>query len=201
MFLIILLLYLTTSTRLIEGILHGARDSICIHDDMSIYISGCSSYGLDERCLRSQETFLVSIQYCHQSNLRYIKSLSQKVDSNKHVEHAKTEISHYLNSLHSVYIRVQIFYLYIIISHIAGEVLSHTFCKSSYKHLVSLLSLLADLFEQIVYLSLNRSDLNRRIKKSRRSDDLFSHEHLVFFLVFAWCSRYEHDLIQFLLKF
>jgi len=50
----------------------------------------------------------------------------QKVDSNKHIKYSKAEISHYLNSLHGVYIRVQIFYLYIIVPHIAGEIFSHT---------------------------------------------------------------------------
>ena len=62
-------------------------------------LSGGAANCLDERSGGTQEAFLVRIQDCHQGNLRYVQSLTQKVDAHQHIEHIQTQIADNLRAL------------------------------------------------------------------------------------------------------
>ena len=69
---------------------------------MALRISGSPPDGLNERCLGSKEAFFVRIQDCNQCDLRYVQSLSQKIDAHKHVKDIQTHIPNNLCSLQRV---------------------------------------------------------------------------------------------------
>ena len=51
MFLVILLLDLSSSFRLFNGVFHGIRHVIGVHDHMAFGITGSAANGLDQGCL------------------------------------------------------------------------------------------------------------------------------------------------------
>ena len=99
MCLVVLLLDLAAPFRLLDRNTHGIRNGIRIHDHMSLAVARRPADGLDQRRLRTQEAFLVRIQDCHQGNLRYVQSLTQKVDAHQHIEHIQTQIADNLRAL------------------------------------------------------------------------------------------------------
>ena len=64
--LVVLHLLAPASVGLVDGLLHGFRDSIRIHDHESVDVSGSTSCCLRQGSSASQEALLVSIQDSHQ---------------------------------------------------------------------------------------------------------------------------------------
>ena len=168
---------------------------------MSLSISRRTSDRLDQRGLRSQETFLVRIQNRHQCYFRNVQSLSQKVNSHQHVEHVQSHIADDLGPFQRIDIRVQILDTDARILHIICEILRHTLSQRRHQHLIMLRNLLVNLRYQIINLPLNRTNHNLRIKQSGRSDNLFCPEQFMFFFIMGGSRRDEHHLIDMLLKF
>ena len=56
------------------------------------------------------------------------------------------------------------------------EFLCHTFGQCGYKNSFVKLRSFSDLLEQVIHLILGRTDFNRRIQKTGRSNDLFHHK-------------------------
>ena len=61
MLLVIAQLLLTATTCLIDGELHGGSDSISIHDNLAIHVSGCTSCRLRQTAMTPQKALLISI--------------------------------------------------------------------------------------------------------------------------------------------
>ena len=85
--------------------------------------------------------------------------------------------------------------------HIIGQILRHTLCQRRYQYLIVLLYLFVDLTDQIIDLALDWPYLNLRVKKSRRTQQLFRTKQLMIRLIIARRCRNKHHLIDTLLKF
>ena len=68
MILVILQLYASSSCRFIYGLSHAFCYAVSIHDNLSIYISGCPAGRLGKTSPASQETFLVGIKNGYKRN-------------------------------------------------------------------------------------------------------------------------------------
>ena len=65
-------LNLTTALRLLDGLFHRIGHNVRIHDDMSLRISCGTANRLNQRTAVAQEAFLVSVENCHQRDLRKV---------------------------------------------------------------------------------------------------------------------------------
>ena len=187
MFLIVRLLNRASPLRLLDRRPHRIRDRICIHDNMPLGISRCSANRLNQGRFRTQESLFIRIQNRHQRNLRDIQTLTKQVDADQHIEDIQTHIPDNLGAFQRVNIRMQIFDADSRIAHIVGQVFCHPLCQRRNKHLKPSIHLPVDLRNQIVDLSLDRSHLNRRIKKSRWTDHLLCPQKLMICLILARC--------------
>src|SRR5262249_9108918 len=78
---------------LLQSALHRAGYLVGVQNGLAVDVTCRATDRLDERVVRSQESFLVSIEDRDQRYLRHIQSLAQEVDSNQHVKLAEAQIT------------------------------------------------------------------------------------------------------------
>lgn len=93
-----------------------------VHDDSTIGIAGSTTDDLEEGGLRSEESYLLRIEYPDERCLRQIESFSEEIDSDYHVYLSETIITEYLESFDSFYFRVQVSDLDTILCKVVREV-------------------------------------------------------------------------------
>ena len=84
--------------------------------------------------------------------------------------------------------------------HIVGQILCHPFGQSRDEHFVMIFYFLAHLSQQIVDLSLHRTDIYLRVQQTGRPDDLFRTKQFVLRFIFPGSGGYKHDLVDPVLK-
>ena len=167
---------------------------------MSFCITRCTTDCLNQRSLRTKESFFIRIKNCNKSNFRNIKSFSQEVDSNQHIKHIQTHISNNLCTLKRINIRMKIFYTDSYFTHIICQIFCHALCQRCDKDFILLTDLFVHFTDQIINLSFYRSHFNFRIQKSCRTDYLFCSKKFMILLIFSRCRRYKHHLIDLTFK-
>ena len=95
-------LQLTTSVRFRNGFLHRWGDAIGVHDNLSVNVSSSSADHLNERRLAAKETLFVGVENCHQTHLRQVQSLTQKIDTNQNIKLPETQRSKNFDPLNRV---------------------------------------------------------------------------------------------------
>ena len=81
-----------------------------------------------------------------------------------------------------------------------GQVLCHPFGQCGDQYLIPLRGFFVDLADQVIHLSCNRTDIDRRIQKSGRTDDLFrAQQFMLLFIGTGGCGN-EHDLVDLVLE-
>ena len=201
MLLIVFHLYLTSSLCLFNGSLHRICHRIRVHDHMTLCISCSSTDRLDQRCLRTKESFLVCIENRNKCDLRNIQPFSQKVDSHKNIEHIHTHIADDLCPLQGIDIRMKVFHPDSKFSHIIRKILCHTLRQRCDQHLIFLRNLFIHFANKIVYLPFHRTYFHLRIKKSCRTDYLLCPQKFIAFLILSRRSRDKQHLIDLTFKF
>ena len=83
---IISLLYRPPPVGFIDRPLHGIGDMVGIHDDLAVDIARRPANRLDQRRIRTQESFLVGIENPDQGYLRQIESFPQQIDANEYIK-------------------------------------------------------------------------------------------------------------------
>ena len=78
--------------------------------------------------------------------------------------------------------------------------LGHFLCQSNDKHTFVFLHPFLYLRNKVVYLTVRRTNADKRVEKSRGSDYLFDNLRGMFFLIISRRSRNVYHLIEFLLK-
>ena len=96
---------------------------------------------------------------------------------------------------------MKIFHTNIQFFHISSQIFCHPLRQGSYQNFILLRYLFINLTNQIINLSLYWPDINRWVKKSCRTDNLFCPEHLMLSLIHIRSRRYKKHLINSLLKF
>ena len=200
MFLVILHLHLAPPLRLIDRKAHGIRDRIRIHDHVPLCITRRTSDRLNQRSLRTQKSFLIRIQYCYQRDLWNIQSLSQKIDTHKHIKNIQTHIPNNLRPFQSINIRMQIPHADTHLAHIICKILRHPLCKRRDQNLILLTDLLVHFTDQVVDLSLHRAHLYLGIQKPGRPNHLLCSQQLSLLLIRTWGCRDKHHLIYLAFK-
>ena len=61
---------------LINRFLHAVCDVVCIHDYLSVHVSGSSASCLGQRTVTAKEAFLVCIENSYERNFRQVESFS-----------------------------------------------------------------------------------------------------------------------------
>ena len=184
-----------------DGVLHGIRHHVGVHDHMSFAVAGGAADGLDERNLGTEESFLIRVQNGDQGDLRNVKTFPEKVDPYQDVKNIQAHIPDDLRPLQGVDIRVKITDPDPYILHIIRKVLRHALGEGGDQDLVAFFRFLINLADQIVDLSLYRPNFHFGIQKAGGPDDLLRPEKFVLRLVLARGGGDEEHLIQFTLKF
>ena len=83
---------------------------------------------------------------------------------------------------------------------ISGQILRHLFCQGGYQHALTLFHAGIDFGQQIINLSVNRTNIDFRIDQSGRSDDLFHNTFALFLLERSRGRTDKNHLIEFAVK-
>ena len=200
MLLIVRLLQLPAAHCLLHRAAHGIRDHIRVHDDMALRISCSTANCLNQRYLRTQESFLICIQNRHERYLRNIQSLPKQIDADQHIKYIQAHIADDLRPLQRINVRMQIPHPDSDLFHIVGQIFCHPLRQRRHEYLIPGSRLLIDLSDQVVNLSLHRTHLDLRIQQPGRTDDLLRPQQLVLRLVVSGRRRHKEHLIQLALK-
>ena len=196
MFFVVGFLQGTAALRLVDREAHGIGHHIGVHDNMALAVSRGTADGLDQGGFGTQETFFIGIQDRHECDFRDVETLTQKVDTDEHIEDIETHITDDLGPFQGVDIGVQVAHADAGLFHIVGQILCHTLRQRRHENFVVFFSFFLYFRNQIVDLSLHRAHLDIRVEKAGRADDLFGAQQLVVCLVVARRGRYEEDLID-----
>ena len=167
---------------------------------MSFCITRRTTDCLNQRSLRTKESFFIRIKNRNKSDFRNIKSFPQKVDSNQHIKHIQTHVSNNFSTFKRINIRMKIFHTDSNLTHIICQIFCHTLRQRCDKNFILLTDLFIHFTDQIINLSFYRSHFNFRIQKSCRTDHLFCTKKLMILLIFSRCRRYKHHLIDLAFK-
>ena len=168
---------------------------------MAVGISGGTADGLDEGCLGPQEALLVGVDNGNEGNLGYVQAFAKKVDADEYIEDVQPHVADDLGPLQGIYIGMEIFDTDPRLGQVVCEVLRHFLGQCGDKHLVFFVRLPADLTDQVVDLALDGADLDLRVKKAGRPDDLFGPKQLVFLLIGTGGRGDKEHLVDMGLKF
>ena len=159
-----------------DCLLHRIRDSVGVHDDKTVDISGGPARRLGQCPSGAQEAFLVGVQNRHKRNCRNIKAFPQEVDSYQDIEQAVLEVLDDLDSLGSVHVGMDVPDPDSDPVQIVGKFLGHPLGQGGDKDPLIVLRPLPDLFDKVVHLVFRRAHLNRRVKETCRPDNLLNHK-------------------------
>ena len=201
MLLIICLLDGAAAIRLIDGILHRFRDTIRVHDDVAMLISGCTADDLDHRSFRAQEALLIRIEDGHERDLRHIETLTQKIDADKHIENTRTQVTDNLCALDGRDVRVQIAYLHARFRQEIGEVFRHLLRECRDEDALMDFLPLVNFSQEVVHLSFDGTHFDGRIQEPRRANDLLCQIRLDAHFIRPRRRRDVDDLIDALGEF
>ena len=146
-----------------------------VENRAAVQVAGAAADGLDQRSGRAQEAFFVGVENRHQRNFRQIQSFAQQVDADQHVELALAQIAQNLDPLQRLDLRVHVAALHADFGVVFGQILGHALGQRGDQHALARAHARANLVQQIVDLSLHRTNLDRRIDQSGRPDDLLDH--------------------------
>src|SRR5215470_3156741 len=85
--------------RFLDRRLHRVGHLIGIQDRGAVDVPRGTTYGLDERALGAQESFLVGVEHRHQRDLRDVETFAEKIDADQHVELAQPQVADDLHPL------------------------------------------------------------------------------------------------------
>ena len=196
MLFVILLLNTAAAVGLDDSALHRIGHAVGVHDDHTVGVSCGTSDCLDQGAFRSEEALLIRVENCDQADLGDIQTLSQQVDTHQHVELAQSQVAHDLHTLDGIDIVVHITHLDIHALEVLGEILRHLLGEGRDQNALALLGADIDLGDQVVKLTLGRSDGDLGIEQSRGTDDLLRHDGALLQLQIAGRRADEHRLIQ-----
>ena len=173
MLFIISLLDLTAARRLVHRIAHRLGDLVGVEDDTPARIARRTADGLDQARLRAEEALLIRVEDCDQRHFRQVEALAQQVDADQDVELRRPQVPDDLNALHRTDVGVHIAHLDAIFLQIPRQILGHLLCQRRDKRPLALCRRRVDLADEVVDLSLDRSDKDLRVKQAGGPDDLF----------------------------
>ena len=137
-------------------------------------VTGCTTNSLNQRCRRSQETFLIGIEDRHQAHFRQVQALTQQVNAHQYVIGAHPQLPQQLNSLQGIDVTMQVTHTNTGLGEVVGKVLRHLLRQRCHQYAFIAFSPDADLFHQIINLALGRFDDNLRIHQARRANNLLN---------------------------
>ena len=174
MLLIELFLDRAAAARLVDGLAHGIRYLVGVHDDLAGDVSCGTPHGLNERATVPEEALLVRVKDGHERDLWDVKSLSQEVDAHKHIDLALTKISDDVDAVERCRIRVHVVDAKPLVQEVVGEVFCHALGKRGHKDALVAPHALAYLRDKVVNLSVNGTHLNLWVEKPGGTDDLLN---------------------------
>ena len=174
MFFVIVHLLGPSTQSLINCQLHGSRDGISIHDDLTVYVSRSSSRCLGQTSVTTEETLFVCVENRYQRYFWQVQTLSEQIDSHENIVDALTEVGKDLHSVECRHVTVDKGRLYPMVQKVFAEFLCHTFGKGGHKDSFTTMTTRQDLIHQVVDLVLAFADFNLRIQQSCRTDHLLN---------------------------
>src|SRR5207302_1202239 len=162
--------------RLVDSEPQGVGDSVSIEDRNAVDVSCGAADRLNQRRLRPQKTFLVSVQHRDAGDLRHVETFAQQVDTNQHVENPYPEVAQNRDALERLNVGVEIIDLDPQLHQISGQILGHPLGERRDHDALALRDSVLDHADQIVDLPLDRTDDEVRINQAGRADHLFDVE-------------------------
>ena len=178
----------------VDGALHRTGHAVGIENGSTAHIACGAADGLDQRAIRTQEAFLVGIEYRHQRHFRHVEALAQQVDADQHVEFAEAQIADDFHALHRVDVRMQVAHADAVLVEVLGQILGHALGQGGDQHPFLPLDPQVDLRQQVVDLGGRRPQLDLGVHQPRRAHHLLDHLAAVLLLVIPRRGRNEHRL-------
>ena len=173
---------------------HGVGYPVGIQNRSAFQVTRSAAYGLDQRALRAQKTFLVRVQNRHQRDLGNIQPLAQQIDANQHIKRAQAQVAQDLHPLHCVHVAVQVAHLDAVFAQVIGELLGHALGQGGDEHSLGLLDADTDFLQHIVNLRGRGPHFNLRVDQTGGAHHLFDHAPGVFVLPGGGRGRDEYGL-------
>ena len=165
-------LSLPPSGGLLDSSFHRIGHPVGIQDCHPVDVAGCTTNGLDQRAIRSEKPFLVSIENRHQRHFRQIEPLAQQVDAHQHMKGAQSQIAQYLDALDGVDLGMQITHLDTVIGQVFAQLFRHALGQRGDEHTLVAPHPQVDLRHQVIDLIERRAHLEDRIDQSRGPNQL-----------------------------
>jgi len=90
---IVCVLNITTPVCFIHRTLHTTRDSISVHNYLTINMARCTTNCLDECAFTAEKAFFVGIKNRDQADLWQVKTFAKEVDTHKYIVDAHAKIT------------------------------------------------------------------------------------------------------------
>ena len=163
---------LAAARRLVDGLAHGVRDGVRVHDDLALRVARGAADGLDERTAVAQKALFVRVEDGDQRDLRQVQALAQQVDANQHVDLAGAQVAQDLDAVQRGGVRVHVVDLDAGVEQVVGEVLGHALGERGDKH--ALMAGGADLYlvQQIIDLTAHGAHVDLGIEQAGGANDL-----------------------------
>ena len=157
---------LAAARRLVDGLAHGVRDGVRVHDHLALRVARGVADGLDERAAVAQEALFVRVEDGDQRDLRQVQTLAQQVDANQHVDLAGAQVAQDLDAVQRGGVRVHVVDLDAGVEQMVGEVLGHALGERGDKH--ALMAGGADLYlvQQIIDLTAHGTHVDLGIEQA-----------------------------------
>src|SRR5439155_12376732 len=186
----------TAPVRLVDRRLHRDRHAIGVHDHAALDVSRGTADDLDERALRSEIALLVGVEDRDERDLGEVDALAEKVHADDDIEHAEPQVPKDLDAFDGLDLGVEVMDLDPHLAQVVGEVLVHLLRERRDDRALAALDAGADLREQVIDLTVRRTDLDLGIDESRRPDDLLDRPRRVLAFVRTRRRRDEDRLVE-----
>ena len=101
---VVLLLLGAATGSFADGLVHGGRYRIGVHDHQAVDVAGGAAGGLGEGAAAAEEALLVGVQDGHQGYGGDVQAFTEEVHANEHVKQAVLEVFDNLHTLSGVHV-------------------------------------------------------------------------------------------------
>ena len=123
-------------------------------------VAGSASNGLNKGPVASQKTLFVGIEDGDERHFGQVESFAQEVDTHEDIEDSHAQVAHYLDTLKSVHVAVDVFAADAEVDEVGGQLFGHAFGEGGDQDTLVLVDGLLYRVEEVVDLVDSRPHLH-----------------------------------------
>ena len=166
-------LFFAAAFGFVDGVLHGVRDFVGVHDDFTGDIAGGTADGLDEGGGGSEEAFFVGVEDSDEGDFRQVEAFAEQVDADENVVFAEAELAEEFDALQGVNVGVEVADFDAGVDEVVGEVFGHFLGEGGDEDAFVFSGAGADFADKVVDLAGSGFDGDFGVDEPGGADDLF----------------------------